>query len=226
MKGHPRAAIAILLTIGIGVGVWHFHCPSGVSAERARLCRKTCRRQIVAVSLRETKPHLAERDGYFASFPTRPSTATPAPCRHGDAAPGSNETPVTPPPATEPRVEIKSNDACYVCHMPFVKEKLATVHAKAKVWCGTCHGPSVAHTENEYIGATPPEIVYEKPEIDRMCGRCHDGKKHPEVAAKTRLTRLAEGKRAQEAIKGRQIEPTGVCTDCHGRHWIRPRRGL
>jgi len=183
MKGHPRAAIAILLTIGIGVGVCHFRCPSGVSAERAR-------------------------------------TATPASCRHGGAAPGSNETPAAPP-ATEPRVEIKSNDACYVCHMPFVKEKLATVHAKAKVWCGTCHGPSVAHTENEYIGATPPEIVYEKPEIDRMCGRCHDGKKHPEVAAKTRLTRLAEGKRAQEAIKGRQIEPTGVCTDCHGRHWIR-----
>jgi len=144
-----------------------------------------------------------------------------------DTAPGSGKVPVAPSPTTgpqvEPQVEVKSNDACYVCHMPFIREKLAASHAKAKVWCGTCHGPSVAHTENEYIGATSPDIVYPKAEIDRMCRQCHDRKKHPELATKKCLARLAEGKKAQEAIKGRPIEVPGVCTDCHGRHWIKPR---
>jgi len=140
-----------------------------------------------------------------------------------DTAPGSAETPGALPPTTEPQVEVKSNDACYVCHMPFLQEKLAAAHAKAKVWCGTCHGPSVAHTENEYIGATLPDVVYAKAEIDGMCRQCHDRKKHADLATKKRLAHLAEGQKAQEAIKGRPIEVAGVCTDCHGRHWIKPR---
>jgi len=149
------------------------------------------------------------------------------------AAPDGREDGMAPPcrehacPTTKLRVEVKSNDPCYVCHMPFLKESLATAHAKKKVWCGTCHGPSIAHIEDEHIGATPPDVVFKKDQIDRMCGECHDRKKHPELTKKTRSKRLAEGRKAQREIKGRRVKVTGVCTDCHGRHWIpsRDRQG-
>lgn len=142
----------------------------------------------------------------------------------GDAAPGPDQAPSVPAAAGGGEVVVKSNDPCYVCHMPFLQESLAVAHARAKVWCGTCHGPSIRHIEDENIGATPPDVVYGKPAIDRMCGQCHDPKKHAELTGKTRLARLAEGTKAQEEIKRRKIKVTGVCTDCHGRHWI-PSRG-
>ena len=107
--------------------------------------------------------------------------------------------------------------------MPFLKESLAIAHAKAEVWCGTCHGPSARHVEDENIGATPPDVVYGKGQIDRMCGQCHEPKKHPQLTAKTRRSRLAQGEKTQREIKGRKIKVAGICTDCHGRHWIPPR---
>lgn len=130
----------------------------------------------------------------------------------------------TPSPAAEPQVVVKSNDQCYVCHMPFQAEKLAAVHAKARVWCGTCHGPSIPHIEDENIGLTPPDIVHKKNKIDRMCGECHDPKEHKILDKKTRRARLAEGEKAQRKIKRRKLKVTGVCTDCHGRHWIPSRK--
>lgn len=139
---------------------------------------------------------------------------------------GPESAPCIPAPAAGGQAEVKSNDPCYICHMPFIKEGLATVHAKAKVWCGTCHGPSTRHMEDENIGATPPDVVYKKGQIDRMCGRCHKPKKHPKLDAKTRSQRSAEGKKAQREIKGRKIKVSGVCTDCHGRHWIPPRNAV
>ena len=107
--------------------------------------------------------------------------------------------------------------------MPFLKESLAIAHAKAEVWCSTCHGPSTRHLEDENIGATPPDVTYSKGQIDRMCGECHEPKKHPQLTAKTRRSQLAQGKKTQREIKGRKLKVTGVCTDCHGRHWIPPR---
>ncbi len=130
----------------------------------------------------------------------------------------------TPAPAEEPQVVVKSNDQCYVCHMPFQSEKLAVVHAKEHVWCGTCHGPSIPHIEDENIGLTPPDIVHKKNKIDRMCGECHDPKEHTVLDKKVRSARLAEGEKAQRKIKRRKLKVTGVCTDCHGRHWIPPRK--
>lgn len=122
-----------------------------------------------------------------------------------------------------PQAAVDSNDPCYVCHMPFLEENLATAHAKVQVWCGTCHGPSRPHIEDENIGATPPDVVHKKDEVDRMCGQCHNPEEHSVLTGKTRSARLAEGKQAQQEIKGPKIEVTGVCTDCHGRHWIPPR---
>ncbi len=129
----------------------------------------------------------------------------------------------TPAAAAERRVAVRSNDQCYVCHMPFQAEKLAAVHAKVHVWCGTCHGPSIKHIEDENIGLTPPDIVFKKNKIDRICGECHDPEEHAILDKKTRRARLAEGRKAQRKIKRRKLKVTGVCTDCHGRHWIPPR---
>jgi hypothetical protein len=126
-------------------------------------------------------------------------------------------------PAASRQAEAGSNNPCFVCHMPFQKERLAVVHAKARVWCSECHGPSVKHLEDENIGATPPDVVYDKGQIDHMCGECHEANKHPQLSAETRQTRLAQGEKAQREIKGRKIKAAGVCTDCHGRHWIPPR---
>ena len=128
-------------------------------------------------------------------------------------------------PGGEPgkKAAVKSNDPCYVCHMPFIKEGLAADHAKVHVWCGTCHGPSIAHIEDENIGATPPDAVFKKDAVDRMCGQCHKPEEHTLLSAKTRASRLAESKKVQRKIKGREIEVAGVCTDCHGRQWIPPR---
>ncbi len=157
-----------------------------------------------------------------AGVPTADWAATFAGCPCGDAAPRPESAPSTPAPAAKRQVVVKSNDQCYVCHMPFLKERLAAVHAKLHVWCGTCHGPSVPHIEDEYIGATPPDIVFKKDKVDRMCGQCHDPEEHSVVAGKLRRARLAESQKAQRKIKGRKIKVTGVCTDCHGSHWTRP----
>ena len=118
---------------------------------------------------------------------------------------------------------IEPNDMCYVCHLPFTEEPLAIVHDKAKVWCRQCHGPSAAHMQNENIGATPADIAYRKDQVDRMCAKCHKPTKHPKITPELRDARLGLSKKAQQEIKGRTVKVTGVCTDCHGRHWIPPR---
>lgn len=129
--------------------------------------------------------------------------------------------PANPSAKAEPKVA--PNDMCHVCHIPFSEEPLAVVHDKAEVWCIECHGPSAEHMQDEDIGATPPEVAYKKNQVDPMCSKCHKPEKHSEVNARVRAGRLAESKKAQEEIKGRRVEVTGVCTDCHGRHWIPPR---
>jgi hypothetical protein len=131
--------------------------------------------------------------------------------------------PQLPPDTTGSGADGDGNDQCFVCHLPFVPEKLALAHAKKKVWCSRCHGPSAKHMQDEDIGATPPEIVFKKHQIDAYCGTCHQSEKHPKVSPETRQKRFAEGKAAQEKIKGRPVNVTGVCTDCHGAHWIPPK---
>jgi hypothetical protein len=118
---------------------------------------------------------------------------------------------------------VAPNDMCHVCHINFAEEKLATTHAKHKVLCRDCHGPSAAHMADENIGATKPDKIYAAGQIATMCGKCHKPEDHPTLKAKTRAARLAASKKTQEEIKGRKIDPPGVCTDCHGNHWIPPK---
>jgi len=105
---------------------------------------------------------------------------------------------------------LSINAACYVCHMTFVKEELSRVHFKEKVTCIKCHGLSAGHANDEDVGATPPEVVFKRNQIDPMCRKCHEDH---DVAAKKVIARFLQ----------RRISPArpAVCTDCHGTHKIK-----
>ncbi len=104
---------------------------------------------------------------------------------------------------------LSLNGACYVCHIPFVKEELAKVHLAEGVSCAKCHGLSDKHANDENIGATKPDIVYSRDKVDKSCEECHDTHDAP---AKEVLARFAE----------RKLSPKtqAICTDCHGTHKI------
>ena len=110
---------------------------------------------------------------------------------------------------------LGANAACYVCHIPFVKEEMSKVHLKAKVTCIKCHGLSAAHANDEDVGATKPDIFFNRRQVDGMCVKCHKGHR---AAARQVVARFIQ----------RRLSPElpAVCTDCHGTHKIkRPEEG-
>lgn len=111
--------------------------------------------------------------------------------------------------ADEPDDDLPPNAACCVCHMQFVREEISRVHAEAKVPCIKCHGLSAAHANDENIGATPPDHVYQRHQVDAQCGRCHA---EHNVPARDVVARWLD----------RKLDPQQqpVCTDCHGQHRI------
>ena len=93
---------------------------------------------------------------------------------------------------------IGANAACYVCHMTFVGEELSKTHLQAEITCIRCHGLSAGHANDENVGATPPDITFDRDEVDATCLKCHE-RHEIEVAVR---------------------KHPSVCTDCHGRHRI------
>lgn len=104
---------------------------------------------------------------------------------------------------------LGANAACYLCHIPFVKEELSREHLKAEVSCIECHGLSAGHANDEDVGATPPEVTFKREQIDAMCRECHESHNVP---AREVVARFVE----------RRLSPksAAVCTDCHGTHKI------
>jgi hypothetical protein len=100
------------------------------------------------------------------------------------------------------------NSACYVCHTTFVWEELCNVHLPEKVTCVECHGLSAAHANDEDIGATPPDVTFERSKIDASCEECHE---EHDVSARDIIERWIDRKLSS-------FSP--VCTDCHGTHKI------
>jgi hypothetical protein len=96
---------------------------------------------------------------------------------------------------------LGANAACYVCHMTFVGEELSKTHLQAKITCVDCHGLSAGHANDENIGATPPDISFDREEVDAMCLKCHE--RHDILT---------------KEVAVRTDPPT--CTDCHGGHRI------
>ena len=111
---------------------------------------------------------------------------------------------------------LGANAACYVCHMTFVKEELSKTHLRAEITCVRCHGLSAGHANDEDIGATPPDVSFERDQVDATCLKCH--KSHDigpeEVVAGPALP------------KGGAGEHPSVCTDCHGTHKINQTKGV
>jgi len=116
------------------------------------------------------------------------------------------------PAAGEPSPEfinpLSVNANCYICHTTFVGEPISKVHFKQKVTCIKCHGVSAGHANDEDIGATKPDVVFARHQVDKMCIECHETH---DVAARDVLARFVERKLTDRAA---------VCTDCHGHHKI------
>jgi len=104
---------------------------------------------------------------------------------------------------------LGANAACYVCHIPFVREELSRVHLEAKVSCIKCHGLSAPHANDEDIGATPPDVVFKREGVDAMCRECH---RQHDVPADQVVARFLD--------RRLPLRPPAVCTDCHGTHKI------
>jgi hypothetical protein len=101
-----------------------------------------------------------------------------------------------------------ANAACYVCHIPFVKEELSKEHVEEGITCVKCHGLSAGHANDEDVGATPPDITFKRGEVNEACSECHE---EHDVPAKKVVARWIERKPPHKAP---------VCTDCHGTHKI------
>ncbi len=104
------------------------------------------------------------------------------------------------------------NSRCFVCHANYMEEKLAVTHAKAKIGCADCHGPSDAHIADESWASggngTAPGIMYAREKINSSCMTCHPQQK-------------IDTPQHQAVLAGSSPK---VCTDCHGQHRL-PQRG-
>ena len=107
---------------------------------------------------------------------------------------------------------VADNDRCFVCHLNYMSEDIAVVHAQANIGCADCHGKSDEHIADESWASggngTPPDIMYTKAQINPACLACHPKK----------------------TIDTDDHEPlflagaTLVCTDCHGKHRLETRK--
>ncbi len=107
------------------------------------------------------------------------------------------------------------NMACFVCHANYMNELLADTHARANIGCTNCHGPSMAH-RNDENNTTPPQIMYAAEKIDLFCRACHTAHDIPpgKVVARWKERGLDKTKPDPDKL---------VCTDCHGQHRMRIR---
>jgi hypothetical protein len=105
------------------------------------------------------------------------------------------------------------NSRCFVCHVNYMQEKLATTHANANIGCAVCHGASDAHIADESWASggngTAPDRMYTRDKINAACMTCHPKDK---IDTPQHMAALAN-------TEGRK-----VCTDCHGNHRLPQRR--
>jgi len=134
----------------------------------------------------------------------------------GGLAPAGGEAPLLledGPGAEEPAGPMADNSRCHVCHINYVKEEIALVHARAEIACAGCHGESDAHIADESWASggngTPPDIMYPSDRINPFCMTCHPKSK---IDAKQHKPLFAAGAKKKH------------CTDCHGSHRLPQRK--
>jgi len=111
------------------------------------------------------------------------------------------------PQGKQPEGPMADNSRCFVCHINYMQEDIAVIHARQDMGCAHCHGESDEHIADESWASggngTPPDIMYPLPKINPFCMGCHPADK----------LRLEQHKPlfADSAKKK-------YCTDCHGDH--------
>jgi len=108
---------------------------------------------------------------------------------------------------------LADNSRCHVCHVNYMQENIAVVHARASIGCKDCHGQSDAHIADESWAwggnGTPPDIMYSRAEINPVCFGCHAKDKFNAEQHNLVFAGTAERK---------------YCTDCHGSHRLAQRK--
>jgi hypothetical protein len=159
----------------------------------------------------------------FATLTLRAAVAPPA----GDSGHARQDIAAQQESAGDPADEesdagyldpLGPNAACYVCHMTFVDEPLAVTHLRAKITCIDCHGTSQGHANDEKIGATKPDIVIPRSQLNRACRKCHERHDVRPEEVIARWIKRARSRQARPA--GKPLRPPVVCTDCHGSHRV------
>jgi len=104
-----------------------------------------------------------------------------------------------------------NNSRCFVCHVNYMQEDIAVIHAKADIGCASCHGKSDEHIADESWASggngTAPETMYPRPKINPFCMGCHPKDKIETDEHKPLFANFEKM----------------VCTDCHGDHRLEVR---
>jgi hypothetical protein len=104
------------------------------------------------------------------------------------------------------------NSRCFVCHINYMQEDIAALHARANIGCVGCHGQSDEHIADESWASggkgTAPDIMYPRPKINPSCMVCHTKDKIDNDRHKPLFANLEKM----------------VCTDCHGSHRLEVRK--
>jgi len=112
-----------------------------------------------------------------------------------------------------PSGPVADNSRCFVCHMSYMQEKLAVVHARQNISCADCHGNCDEHIADESWAwgknGTPPGIMYLPEKINPFCMGCHPKDKIDKSQHKSLFAGTAKEK---------------YCTDCHGDHRLDKRK--
>ena len=104
------------------------------------------------------------------------------------------------------------NSRCFVCHINYMQEDIAVIHARADIGCAGCHGESDEHIADESWASggngTAPVTMYPRPKINPFCMGCHPKDKIDTDQHKPLFANIEKM----------------VCTDCHGDHRLEVRK--
>jgi hypothetical protein len=104
------------------------------------------------------------------------------------------------------------NSRCFVCHVNYMQEDIAVIHARADIGCAGCHGESDEHIADESWASggngTAPDTMFPKPKINPFCMGCHTKDKIDTDQHKPLFANFEKM----------------VCTDCHGDHRLEVRK--